>query len=140
MALLVPHIRIPLDFFSFHSHTYSCTISPLFSLKRFMQLFEFLFQQFLFLLFVLRLPCCCDNTPSPPPPNTSTSSNHFDILGRRSSNSSDRSIAHFFIAIRNTIKGVGGKRTNEQTNNMPGIISKCKTRSYATLCISCVHV
>ena len=31
---------------------------------------------------------------------------------------------------------MGGKRTNEQTNNMPGVVnSKCKTRSYVTLCI-----
>ena len=28
----------------------------------------------------------------------------------------------------------------EQTNNMPGVNSKCKTRSYVTLCISCVHM
>ena len=46
------------------------------------------------------------------PLNTSTSSNHFDLLGRWSTSGSDRRIAHFFIATRNTSKGVGGKRTN----------------------------
>ena len=53
------------------------------------------------------------------PPITSTSSNHFDLLGRWSTSGSDRGIAHFFIATRNTIKGVGEK---EQTNNMLGLI------------------
>ena len=47
--------------------------------------------------------------PIPPRPLvTSTSLNHFN-LGRWSSSGSDRSIAHFFIATRNTIKGVGEK-------------------------------
>ena len=62
------------------------------------------------------------------------------LLVRWSTSGPDRGIEHFFTATRNTIKGVGGKRTNEQTNNMPGVNSKCKTRSYATLCISCVHM
>ena len=41
------------------------------------------------------------------------------LLGRWSTSGSDRGIAHFFIATKNTIKGVGEK---EQTNNMLGLI------------------
>ena len=37
------------------------------------------------------------------------------LLGGWSSSGSDRGIAHFFIATRNTVKGVG---ENEQTNNI----------------------
>ena len=49
------------------------------------------------------------------PPNISTSLNYVN-LGRLSSCCSDRGITHFFLATRNTIKGVGEKeqRTNEQ--------------------------
>ena len=54
----------------------------------------------------------------PRPPDISTSSNYFDLLGRWSPSSSDRGIAHFFIATRNTIKAAGEK---EQTNNMLGL-------------------
>ena len=36
------------------------------------------------------------------------------LLGRWSTSGSDKGIAHFSQAIRNTINGVGGKRTNEQ--------------------------
>ena len=75
-----------------------------------------------------RVKCyTCDNTP----PNTSTSSNHFN-LGQWSSSGSDRGITHFFMATRNTIKGVRGKN-NEQTNNMAWVSSKCKKRSYVIL-------
>ena len=65
-------------------------------------------------------------------PDTSTPRS-ISLLGRWSTSGSDRGIAHFFTATRNTIKGAGGKRTNEQ--HEPGVNSKCKTRSYATLCI-----
>ena len=69
-------------------------------------------------------------------PVTSTSSNHFDILGRRSSSGPDRGITHFFTATSNTIQKSGRKRTNEQNEQYePGVNSKCKTRSYLTLCI-----
>ena len=67
------------------------------------------------------------------PQVSSTSSNHFDILGRWSSNGPDRGIAHFFTATINTIEGVGENEQNEQYE--PGVNSKCKTRSYVTLCI-----
>ena len=43
------------------------------------------------------------------------------LYGRWSTSGSDRGIAHFFIATRNTIKGVGGKN-KEQTNSMLGLI------------------
>ena len=36
------------------------------------------------------------------------------LYGRWSTSGSDRGIAHFLMATRNTIKGAGGKRTNEQ--------------------------
>ena len=65
---------------------------------------------------LLKLSKNCDDTPSAHT-NTSTSSNYFDP-GRWSTSGSDRSIAHFFMGTRDTIKGVGGKRTNEKTNNM----------------------
>ena len=45
-------------------------------------------------------------------------------------------IENFFIATRNTIKGVGEK---EQTNNMLGLIQAQK-RGYVTLCIPCVYM
>ena len=45
----------------------------------------------------------------------------FSLLGRWPTSGSDRAIAHFFIATRNTIKGVGGKN-KERTNNMLGLI------------------
>ena len=54
------------------------------------------------------------------------------LLGRRSTSGSDRGIAHFFMATRNTIKRVGGKRTNEQ---YAWVNSKCMKRSYVKLCI-----
>ena len=57
---------------------------------------------------------------------TSTSSNHFNILGRWSSSGSDRGIAHFFMATRNTIKGVGGKRTNEQRTICLGLTQSAR--------------
>ena len=78
----------------------------------------------------------CIVTLPPSAPVTSTSLNHFDILGRWSSSGPDRSIAHFFTATRNTIKGVGEKeQTNKTNNRSPGVNSKCKTRGYVTLCI-----
>ena len=52
------------------------------------------------------------------------------LLGRWSTSGSDRGIVHFFIATRNTIKGVGGKRTNEQNT---WVNSRCKRGSYVTL-------
>ena len=58
------------------------------------------------------------------------------LLGRWSTSDSDRGIAHFFIATRNTIKGVGGKRTNEQNT---WVNSRCKRGSYVTL-HSLVHM
>ena len=42
---------------------------------------------------------------------------NISLLGRWSTSCSDRCIAHFFMATRNTIKGVGGEN-KEQTNNM----------------------
>ena len=59
------------------------------------------------------------------------------LLGQWSTSGPDWGIAHFFIATRNTIKGVGGKRTNEQNT---WVNSRCKRGSYVTLCISCVHM
>ena len=61
------------------------------------------------------------------------------LLGRWSTSGPDRGIAHFFMATRNTIEGVGKKnktKTDEQNEQYePGVNSKCKTRSYVTLCI-----
>ena len=56
----------------------------------------------------------CDNTPSAP-----RYINFFEtisILAGESCSGSDRGISHFFIATRNTIKGVGEKeqRRNEE--------------------------
>ena len=50
----------------------------------------------------------------PRPPRIRQLLRTISLLGRWSTSGSDRGIAHFFIATRNTIKGVGGKRTNEQ--------------------------
>ena len=50
---------------------------------------------------------------------------NISLLGRWSTSGSDRSIAHFFIATRNTIKGVGGKN-KEQTNNMLGLTQSAR--------------
>ena len=61
---------------------------------------------------------------------TSTSSNHFDILGRWSTSGSDRGIAHFFTATRNTMEGVGEKKRT--TNNMLGL-TQVQKGSYVTL-------
>ena len=51
---------------------------------------------------------------------------------------SDRGIAHFLTATRNTIEGAGDKKKkkkkNEQTNNMLGSI-QAQEGSYITLCI-----
>ena len=60
------------------------------------------------------LHCNCDNTPSAPQIHHLLQT--ISLLGQWSTCGSDRGIAHFFIATRNTIKGVGGKnkRTNEQ--------------------------
>ena len=58
----------------------------------------------------------CDDTPSAP--RIRQLLQDISLLGRWSTSGSDRGIAHFFIATRNTIKGMGGKRTNKQTNNM----------------------
>ena len=58
----------------------------------------------------------CDDTSSAP--QICQLLQAISLLGRWSSSGSDRGIAHFFIATRNTIKGVGEK---EQTNNMLGL-------------------
>ena len=63
----------------------------------------------------------CDDTPSAPPIHQLLQT--ISLLGRWSTSGSDRGIAHFFIATRNTIKGVGGKRTNEQNT---WVNSRCK--------------
>ena len=77
---------------------------------------------------------CCDDTPSAP--STYQLLQTISLLGRWSSSGSDRGIAHFFIATRNTIERVGEKeQTNETNNTSFGVNSKCKTRSYVTLCI-----
>ena len=49
--------------------------------------------------------------------NTSTSLKPFHFLAGWSTSGSYRGITHFFMATRNTIKGVGGKN-KEQMNNM----------------------
>ena len=59
----------------------------------------------------IRLLFYCDDTRSAP--------RHISLYGRWSASGSDRGIAHFVIATRNKIKGVGEK---EQTNNMLGLI------------------
>ena len=59
----------------------------------------------------------CDDTPSAPRIHQLLRT--ISLLGRWSTSGSDRGIAHFFIATRNTIKGVGEK---EQTNNMLGLV------------------
>ena len=61
----------------------------------------------------------CDDTSSPPPP-TDQLLQTISLLGRWSTSGSVRGIAHFFIATRNTIKGVGGKN-KEQTNKILGL-------------------
>ena len=64
---------------------------------------------------------CCDDTPSAP-----RHINFFEtisLLGRWSTSGSDRGIAHFFIATRNTTKGEVRKRTNEQNT---WVNSRCK--------------
>ena len=58
------------------------------------------------------------------------------LYGWWSTSGSDRGIAHFFTATRNTIEGVGEKEQNEQNEQYePGVTSKCKTWSYVNLCI-----
>ena len=69
----------------------------------------------------------CDVTPSAPTLYQLLQT--ISLFGRWS----DRDIAHFITATRNTIEGAGEKR--EQTNNMLGVNSKCKTRSYVRLYI-----
>ena len=70
------------------------------------------------------------------PPDTSTSSNHFDILGRWSSSCPDGGHRTFLYGYKKYNRGSGRKRTNEQNEQYePGVNSKCKTRSYVTLCI-----
>ena len=56
------------------------------------------------------------------------------LYGRWSTSGSDRGIAHFFTTTRNTIEGAGEKRTNEQTNNILGLI-QAQEWSYVTLCM-----
>ena len=58
------------------------------------------------------------------------------LYGRWSISGPDRGIAHFFTTTRNTIEGAGEKKElMNKTNSMLGVNSKCKTRSYVTLCI-----
>ena len=73
----------------------------------------------------------CDDTPSAPTLHQLLQT--ISLLGQWLTSGSDRGIAHFFTATSNTIKGVGGKRTNEQ--HEPGVNWKCKTRSCETLYI-----
>ena len=47
------------------------------------------------------------------------------LYGRWSTSVSDRGIAHFFTATRNTIEGTGEK-LNRQTNNIPGVNSSAE--------------
>ena len=61
-------------------------------------------------------PCV---TICPRPPEYDTLFETISLYGRWSTSCSDRGIAHFFIATKNTIKGAGEK---EQTNNMLGLI------------------
>ena len=55
------------------------------------------------------------------------------LYGRWSTSGSDRGIAHFFTATRNTIEGAGEKK-REQTNKMLGL-TQLQKGSYVTLCI-----
>ena len=72
--------------------------------------------------------CPCVDTPSAP--RIRQLLRAISLLGRWLASGSDRGIAHFFMATRNAIKGVGGKITNEQ---YAWVNSKCKKRSYVTL-------
>ena len=67
--------------------------------------------------------------PSPPPEYINFLT--ISLLGQRSSSGSNRGIAHFFIAIRNTIKGVG--KNNKRTICLGSF--KCKKGDSVTLCI-----
>ena len=58
------------------------------------------------------------------------------LLGQWSSSGSDRGIAHFFIATRNKIKGVGEK---EQTNNMLGLI-QAQEGELCNIAFPCAYV
>ena len=55
------------------------------------------------------------------------------LLGRWSPSGSDRGIAHFFTATRNTIEGAGEKRTNEQY----AWVIQAQEGSYVTLHFLC---
>ena len=65
--------------------------------------------------------CRCFVTIPPRSPEYVNLFETISLLGRWSTSGSDRGIAHFFIATRNAIKGVGEKN-KEQTNNMLGLI------------------
>ena len=65
-------------------------------------------------------------------PNVTSTSLAIPLYGRWSTSGSVRGNAHFFTATSNTIEGTGEKG---QTNKRLGVNSKCKTRSYVTLCI-----
>ena len=72
----------------------------------------------------------CDVTPSAPTLHQLLRT--ISLLGRWSTSGSDRGIAHFFTATRNTIEGVGEK---EQTNNTSLGLTQVQKGSYVTLCI-----
>ena len=81
--------------------------------------------------------CQCDDTSSHPPTHQLLQT--ISLLARCSTSGSDWGIAHFFIATRNKNKGVEGKKTNEQTNNMLGL-TQVQKGSYVTLHSLCVYV
>ena len=75
----------------------------------------------------------CDVTPSAPtlPQLLQTIS----LYSRWSTRGSDRGIALFFTATRNTIEGAGEKRTNEQNEQTSLGLTQVQKGSYVPLCI-----
>ena len=59
------------------------------------------------------------------------------LYGRWSTSGSDRGIAHFFTATRNTIDGAGETKKEEQTNKTNKMLglTQVQKRSYVTLCM-----
>ena len=72
----------------------------------------------------------------PRPPDNVIFFETISLYGRWSTNGSDRGIAHFFIATRNTIKGLGEK---EQTNNMLGLI-QAQEEELCNIAFPCAYV
>ena len=98
------------------------------AVKYFSPIWQYTVIQSLFVLFFCTLPIEMQFKPwwyPPPvthtyvtiPPRPHKYVNLFETIslyGRWSTSGSDRGIVHFFIATRNTIKGVGGKRTKNK--------------------------